>query len=48
MDIVRALVLLYNCLVKLEDMCGDDEDVHEYLLDEIGMTEEEYDEVMNK
>ena len=44
----RLKILLYNAIVKLEDENNADifEDVHEYLLDELGMTEEEYKEIM--
>lgn len=46
----RLKILLYNAIVKLEDENNADiyEDVHEYLLDELGMTEEEYKEIMEK
>ena len=46
----RLNILLYNAIVKLEDENNADvfEDVHEYLLDELGMTEEEYKEIMEK
>ena len=46
----RLKRLLYNAIVKLEDENNADvfEDVHEYLLDELGMTEEEYKEIMEK
>ena len=46
----RLKILLYNAIVKLEDENNADifEDVHEYLLDELGMTEEEYKEIMAK
>ena len=46
----RLKILLYNSIVKLEDENNADvfEDVHEYLLDELGMTEEEYKEIMEK
>ena len=46
----RLKILLYNAIVKLEDENNADifEDVHEYLLDELGMTEEEYEEIMEK
>ena len=45
---LRLTTLLYNAIVKLEDENNADifEDVHEYLLDELGMTEEEYKEIM--
>ena len=44
----RLKILLYNAIVKLEDENNADifEDVHEYLLDELGMTEKEYKEIM--
>ena len=44
----RLKMLLYNAIVKLEDENNADifEDVHEYLLDELGMTEKEYKEIM--
>lgn len=44
----RLKTLLHNAIVKLEDENNADifEDVHEYLLDELGMTEEEYEEIM--
>ena len=44
----RLKILLYNAIVKLEDENNADifEDVHEYLLAELGMTEEEYKEIM--
>ena len=44
----RLKILLYNAIVKLEDENNADifEDVHEYLLDALGMTEEEYKEIM--
>lgn len=47
---LRLTTLLYNAIVKLEDENNADvfEDVHEYLLDELGMTEEEYKEIMEK
>lgn len=47
---LRWATLLYNAIVKLEDENNADvfEDVHEYLLDELGMTEEEYKEIMEK
>ena len=47
---LRQTTLLYNSIVKLEDENNADvfEDVHEYLLDELGMTEEEYKEIMEK
>ena len=47
---LRLKILLYNAIVKLEDENNADvfEDVHEYLLDELGMTEEEYKEIMEK
>ena len=46
----RLKILLYNAIVKLEDENNADifEDVHEYLLDELGMTEEEYKEIMEE
>lgn len=46
----RLKILLYNAIVKLEDENNADifEDVHEYLLDELGMTEKEYKEIMEK
>ena len=46
----RLKILLYNAIVKLEDENNADvfEDVHEYLLDELGMTEEEYKDIMEK
>ena len=46
----RLKILLYNAIVKLEDENNADvfEDVHEYLLDELVMTEEEYKEIMEK
>ena len=46
----RLKILLYNAIVKLEDENNADvfEDVHEYLLDELRMTEEEYKEIMEK
>ena len=46
----RLKILLYNAIVILEDENNADvfEDVHEYLLDELGMTEEEYKEIMEK
>ena len=47
---LRLTTLLYNAIVKLEDENNADvfEDVHEYLLDELGMTEEEYKEITEK
>ena len=47
---LRLKILLYNAIVKLEDENNADifEDVHEYLLDELGMTEEEYKEIMEQ
>ena len=47
---LRLTTLLYNAIVKLEDENNAHvfEDVHEYLLDELGMTEEEYKEIMEK
>ena len=46
----RLKILLYNAIVKLEDENNADifEDVHEYLLDELGMTEKEYKEIMEQ
>ena len=46
----RLKILLYNAIVKLEDENNADifEDVHEYLLDELGMTEKEYKEIMEE
>ena len=54
---LRWATLLYNAVVLLEEQYNplqlqDEnnadifEDVHEYLLDELGMTEEEYKEIM--
>ena len=47
---LRLTTLLYNAIVKLEDENNADvfEDVHEYLLDELGMTEKEYKEIMEE
>lgn len=44
----RLKILLYNAIVKLEDENNADifEDVHKCLLDELGMTEKEYKEIM--
>lgn len=44
----RLKTMLFNAIILLEDINNADifEDVHEYLLDELGMTEEEYEEIM--
>lgn len=44
MKVDRLQVLLYNAIVYLED----DFDNIEQLLDELGMTKEEYDEIMGE
>lgn len=44
----RLKTMLFNAIILLEDINNADifEDVHECLLDELGMTEEEYKEIM--
>ena len=44
----RLKTMLFNAIILLEDINNADifEDVHEYLLNELGMTEEEYKEIM--
>ena len=39
----RLTTLLYNAIVLLEEHYG-----HEYLLEELGMTEDEYNEIMGE
>ena len=44
MDAKRLKVIAYNAIVMLEDVNGDE--FHEDLISELGITEEEYNEIM--
>lgn len=44
----RLKTLLYNAIVLLEDICEIDNTNLDCLLDDIGMTSEEYDEIMGE
>lgn len=44
MDVKRLKVIAYNAIVMLEEVNCDD--FHEELLEELGITEEEYKEIM--
>jgi hypothetical protein len=42
----RLKVLLYNAIVLIEETYCTEEDVHKYILDNLGMTEKEYNKIM--